>query len=102
MNPKIICLLAAFSFALNGAVFASGGKTYQVTGTVVEVTPSMIAIQKGNERMEFGVDPQTKLSGEAKVGETITITYAMSAMKVEGAATSSTKTTTETKASPSP
>ena len=100
MNPKIICLLAVFSLAFSGALFAAGGKTYQVTGTVVEVTPSMIALQKGAERMEFGIDPTTKLSGEVKVGEKITITYAMSAMKVEGATPSSSKE--ESKASPTP
>lgn len=102
MNPKIICLLAALSLALNGAAFAAGGKTYQVTGTVVEVTSSMIAVHKGTERMEFGIDPTTKLSGEVKVGDKITITYAMSAMKVEGSPVSTTKTATEPQGSPSP
>ena len=102
MNPKIICLLAALSLALNGSAFALGGKTYEVTGAVLEVTPSMIAVQKGTERLEIGIDPTTKLSGEVKVGGKITITYAINAIKVEGSPVSTTKTATEPQGSPSP
>jgi hypothetical protein len=102
MNAKTICLMAALCLACNSAAFGAGGETYQATGTVLEVTASMIAIQKGTERMEFGIDPQTKLSGSVKAGETITVTYAMSAMKIESTAGSSTSTATESKASASP
>ncbi len=57
MNPKIICLLAAFSLALSGTVFAAGGKTYEMTGTVVAATGTTLAIQKGTEKYEFAIDP---------------------------------------------
>jgi len=38
-----LSLLAAASLVLSSAAFAAGGKTYQVTGPVLEVTDSMIA-----------------------------------------------------------
>ena len=101
MNPKIICLLTAASLTLNGALFAAGGKTYEITGTVVAATGSTLAVQKGTEKYEFAIDPVTiKGSAELKVGSTVTVTYVMSATKIEGASASSSKE--ETKASPTP
>jgi len=89
MNPKIICLLAALSLALSGSVFAAGSKTYQITGTVVEATGSKVTVEKGTERFEFDIDPATvKGSAELKVGSTVTVTYVMSATKIESGATS--------------
>ena len=43
-------LLAAASLALSSAAFAAGGKTYEVTGPVLEVTDSMFVVQKGKDR----------------------------------------------------
>jgi len=89
MNPKIICLLAALSLALSGTVLAAGSKTYQITGTVVEATGSKVTVEKGTERFEFDIDPATvKGSAELKVGSTVTVTYVMSATKIEAGATS--------------
>jgi hypothetical protein len=68
---------------LTAAAFAAGAKTYQVTGPVLEVTDSMIALQKGGERWEFNRGSNTKVTGELKVGERVTITYAMSAVTIE-------------------
>ncbi len=86
MNPKIICLLAALSLALSGNVLAAGAKTYQITGTVVEATGSKVTVEKGTERFEFDIDPATvKGSAELKVGSTVTVTYLMSATKIEAA-----------------
>ena len=101
MNAKIICLLAAVSLTLNATVFAAGGKTYQITGTVVAATGSTLAVEKGTEKDEFAIDPVTiKGSAELKVGSTVTVTYVMSATKIEGTSASSSKE--ETKASPTP
>ena len=86
MNPKIICLLIAFSFSLSGAAFAAGAKTYQITGTVVEATGSKVTVEKGTERFEIDIDPATtKGSADLKVGSTVTVTYVMSATKLEAA-----------------
>jgi len=76
-------LLAAASLALSGAAFAAGAKTYQVTGPVLEVTDSIIAVQKGKERWEVNRDANTKVTGDVKVGDKVTITYTMSATNVE-------------------
>jgi hypothetical protein len=84
MNIKTaFSLLAAASLALSSAVLAAGEKTYQVTGPVLEVTDSMIAVQKGKDRWEIKRDASTKVTGDLKVGEKVTITYTMTATDVE-------------------
>jgi hypothetical protein len=101
MNPKIICLLAAVSFALTAPVFAAGGKTYEITGTVAEATGTTLAVQKGAEKYEFAIDPATtKGSAELKVGSTVTVTYVMSAVRIESGAAPATEG--EAKAPPTP
>ena len=87
MNAKTICLFAALSLALGGNVVAAGAKTYELTGTVVEATGSKITVEKGTDRFEIGIDPATtKGSADLKVGSTVTVTYVMSATKIEAAA----------------
>ena len=76
-------LLAAASLALSSTVFAAGAKTYQVTGPVLEATDTMIAVQKGKDRWEINRDASSKVTGDLKVGEKVTITYTMSATDVE-------------------
>jgi hypothetical protein len=80
-----LSLLAAASLALSSAAFAAGAKTYQVTGPVAEVNDSMIVIEKGakKERWEINRDANTKVTGDVKVGEKVTVTYTMSATDVE-------------------
>ncbi len=78
-----LSLLAAASLAFSSAAFAAGAKTYQVTGPVLEVTDSMIAVQKGKDRWEVNRDANTKVTGDVKVGEKVTVTYTMSATDVE-------------------
>ena len=75
-------LLAAASLALSSAAFA-GAKTYEVTGPVLEVTDSMIVVQKGKDRWEVNRDANTKVTGDVKVGDKVKITYTMSATDVE-------------------
>jgi hypothetical protein len=72
MNLKTISIIMAFSLALSGAVRAAGAKTQEVTATVLQTTPTKIDL-----------DPQTKILGELKVGAKVTITYAMSAAKID-------------------
>ena len=84
MNIKTaFSLLAAASLALTNAAFAAGAKTYQVTGPVLEVTDTIIAVEKGKDRWEIKRDANTKVTGDLKVGEKVTITYTMSATEVE-------------------
>ena len=62
---------------------AAAPKTYQVTGPVLEVTNDMIVVQKGQDRWEIARDASTKVTGELKVGEKVTIEYRMTATSVE-------------------
>ena len=75
-------LLAAAALALSNAAFAAG-KDYQVTGPILEVTDSMIAVQKGKDRWEIARDANTKASGELKVGDKVTVHYTMTATNIE-------------------
>ena len=47
MNPKIICLFVVGSLALTAPLFAAGGKTYEMTGTVASATGTTLAVEKG-------------------------------------------------------
>ena len=78
-----LSLLAAASLALSSVAFAAGAKTYQVTGPVLEVTDTMIAVQKGKDRWEINRDANTKVTGDLKAGEKVTVTYIMTATEAE-------------------
>jgi hypothetical protein len=78
-----VSLLAAATLALSSAAFAGGTKTYQVTGPVLEMNDSMIAVQKGKDRWEIARDSSTKIPSGVKVGDKVTITYTMTATEVE-------------------
>jgi len=71
-------LVAAASFALAGSAWA-----YQVTGPVLEVSDTKIVVQKGKEKWEIARTPETKVTGDLKVGAKVTIEYTMSAKSVE-------------------
>jgi hypothetical protein len=70
-------------FMFSGLAQAGSTKTYQVTGPVLEMNDAMIAVQKGKDRWELARDASTKLTGDAKVGSKVTITYTMTAVEVE-------------------
>lgn len=69
------CLIASTS------VFA-GAKTYQVTGPILEVTDTMITVQKGTEKWQIDRDAATKVDGDLKVGTKVTIEYTMKAATI--------------------
>ena len=70
-------LLAASS------VQAADAKAYQVTGPVVEITPTTITVKKGEAKWELARDSKTKLPADVKVGTRVTIYYTMVATEVE-------------------
>jgi hypothetical protein len=86
----LFSLVAAGTLALSSAAFA-GAKSYQVTGPVMEVNDSMIVVTKGKERFEIDRDASTKVTGELKVGDKVTIMYTMTAKEVEVKADKSAK-----------
>src|SRR5436190_23455789 len=61
---------------LSGLAMAAG-KTYQVTGPVLEVTADKIVVQKGQDKWELRRDASTKVNGDLVVGAKATITYTM-------------------------
>jgi len=102
MKTKMaLSLIAAANLILSGAAFAAGAKTYQVTGTVVAATGSMVTVQQGGEKFEIDIDPATtKGSADLKVGSKVTITYVMSATKVEASSTAAEPSSPSPMASP--
>jgi len=73
------------AFLLLSAPKASAAdvKTYQVTGPVLEVTPTSITVQKGDEKWQIARDKSTKVTGDLKVGAKVTIQYRMVGVDVE-------------------
>jgi hypothetical protein len=82
----LFSVVVAGSLALSSMASAAGTKTYQVTGPVLEMNDSMIAVQKGKDRWEIARDSNTKVTGDLKVGAKVTITYTMTATQVEAKA----------------
>ncbi|WP_413577498.1 hypothetical protein ACLVWU_03960 [Bdellovibrio sp. HCB290] len=72
-----------FSLAFLCSSFGLAAKTYQVTGPILEITDSMIVVQKGKDRWEIERTAGTKIHGDLKVGEKVTIEYTMSAATVD-------------------
>ena len=62
---------------------ASSAWAYQVTGPVLEVSESKIVVQKGKEKWEIARTPDTKVTGDLKVGSKVTIEYSMTAKSVD-------------------
>ncbi len=81
MKRCLSLLIAIILFA--SVAVAAEVKTYQVTGPVLEVTDNMIAVQKGKDRWEIARTPETKVTGDLKVGSKVTIEYRMTATKIE-------------------
>ncbi len=58
-------------------------KSYQVTGPVLEVTPTTIVVQKGDEKWQLARTSDTKVNGDIKVGDKVTVYYTMTAKEIE-------------------
>jgi hypothetical protein len=72
-------------FALFGAssLHAAESKSYQVTGPILELSPTTITVQKGDDKWEIARNSKTKIKGDLKVGSKVTIYYTMVAAEVE-------------------
>jgi uncharacterized protein GlcG (DUF336 family) len=96
-----VSMVAVANLIFSGIIFAAGAKSYQVTGTVVAATGSMVTVQKDSEKFEIDIDPATtKGSADLKVGAKVTVTYVMSATKVEASATAGEPTSPNPTSSP--
>jgi hypothetical protein len=67
-------------------VFAAGPKSYQVTGPVLDIKDDVITVQKGNDKWEIAKDKATKVTGDLKVGQKVTIQYQMKATEIDAKA----------------
>jgi LysM repeat protein len=76
-------LICAAALLAASSLNAADAKTYQVTGPVLEVTPTTITVQKGNDKWEIARDSKTKTSGDIKLGAKVTIYYTMAATEIE-------------------
>jgi hypothetical protein len=76
-------ILAMVAWLAAASLASAAVKTYQVTGPVLEVTDTMIAVKKGTDRWEIARDASTKVTGDLKVGAKVTIEYRMNATAVE-------------------
>lgn len=80
--PVLALAVVLASFSL-GYAFAAG-KTYQVTGPVVEVRSDAIVVKKGTDNWEIAKDASTKVTGgEPKAGDKVTIMYRMTAATID-------------------
>jgi len=78
-----VALTAVLLGLIGVPAHAAAPKTYQVTGPVLELTADTIVVKKGSERWEISRDASTKVTGDLKVGATVTIQYRMSAASVD-------------------
>src|SRR3981189_128414 len=84
---KFTRILSGLTLASPLAAASAAAETadkYQVTGPVLEVTDTMITVQKGKDRWEINRDANTKVTGDVKVGDKVHITYTMSAPEGKG------------------
>lgn len=79
---KVILLIGVFLLTVSFA-FAAGPKSYQVTGPVLEVKEDVIVVQKDKDKWEIARDKGTKVTGDLKVGQKVTIQYQMKATEIE-------------------
>ena len=91
MNTKIKLLAAIAALQLIAAPVFAAGKTYQVTGPVVEINDQAIVVQKGSEKWEIARTADTKLKGTPKVGDKVTVYYTMTAASIEAKETGAKK-----------
>ena len=83
LNQHWLGFVCGAALLAAGSLNAAEAKAYQVTGPVLEVTPTTITVQKGNDKWELTRNSSTKVSGDLKVGAKVTIYYTMVATEVE-------------------
>ena len=80
---QMVGVLLLTALLVPALVLAASAKKYQVTGKVLELTDTMIVVEKGDEKWEINRDAKTKVEGDLKVGAKVTIQYVMTATGVE-------------------
>lgn len=81
-------LLLGALLVCGSTIKAADAKTYQVTayqvtGPILELTETMIVVQKGEDKWQIARSKNTKVTGDLKVGAKVTIHYQMVATAIE-------------------
>ncbi len=82
MRTKMMIMAAALALCLASTTWAAG-KTYQVTGPIIELTDTKIVVDKNGEMHEIARTADTVVTGELKVGAKVTVKYTMTATSIE-------------------
>lgn len=79
---KKIALATFAILSLSATALAAEPKTYQATGAVLETTDDTITVEKGKEKWEIAKGT-AEGAADVKKGDKVTITYRMTASKIE-------------------
>ncbi len=79
---SVAAIIVGAALIASQPLFGADAKTYQVTGPVLELTPTTIVVQKGEDKWQIARGA-AKVTGELKVGARVTIEYQMVAKTVE-------------------
>ncbi len=82
MKRNCLTALCAAAMLAASSLNAADTKTYQVTGPVLEITPTALTVQKGNDKWQIALDGKTKIPSDLQVGAKVTIYYTMVATEV--------------------
>lgn len=58
-------------------------KSYQVTGKIIQLTDSVITVDKAGEKFEINREAGQKIEGKLAVGQKVTVTYHMVADSIK-------------------
>ena len=83
LQKYILAFTCGVAVLTTSSLKAADAKTYQVTGPVLDLSPTIITVQKGNDKWELARNSSTKIKGDLKVGAKVTIYYTMVATEVE-------------------
>ena len=80
---RFVAMLAVMSVLGPVTGFAASADRYQVTGEVLEISDTMIVVEKEGNRWEIKRDESTKGDTKVKVGDKVTVYYRMTAAEIE-------------------
>lgn len=86
MKKLAVVVAAALLLAASLVVAQNkAARSYQVTGPVLELTDTMIVVEKGRnkDRWEIARNKDTKSFAGLKVGDKVTVHYQMTAASIE-------------------
>ena len=83
MKKMFLTLAAIVAFSAAAATLRAEDHSYQVTGPVVEITPAIITVKKGEQNWQLARSAATKGGADVKVGDKVTVYYTMTATEIE-------------------